>query len=282
MPRQYRVFIPSSGALMMAWPPTALAAAGRALALAAAIAVTLPVWNAARAERLVIDQTQHLIAITTRFRETNVDLFGAIQGTDGDVVVTVRGPEMEQLVRRKQRLAGLWLNGDKMIFRDVPAYYAVAASRPLHLIASREVLARSEIGVGSLRLEPVGDGAARPPDQVEAFRAALIRSMQRSRLYNTELAPVTFVDEKRFRATLQFPVSVSQGIYQVGVFLLQGGQVVDAQRNPMVISRVGLEADLYDFAASQPTLYAAIAAVIALVSGYLAGLAGLMFPNEAR
>lgn len=267
---------------MMAWPPTALAAAGRALALAAAIAVTLPVWNAARAERLVIDQTQHLIAITTRFRETNVDLFGAIQGTDGDVVVTVRGPEMEQLVRRKQRLAGLWLNGDKMIFRDVPAYYAVAASRPLHLIASREVLARSEIGVGSLRLEPVGDGAARPPDQVEAFRAALIRSMQRSRLYNTELAPVTFVDEKRFRATLQFPVSVSQGIYQVGVFLLQGGQVVDAQRNPMVISRVGLEADLYDFAASQPTLYAAIAAVIALVSGYLAGLAGLMFPNEAR
>src|SRR5260370_8304669 len=62
-----------------------------------------------RAEGLVADLTNHLIAITTGFTGASVVLFGATDGP-GDVVVAVRGPEREMTIRRKNRIAGIWVN----------------------------------------------------------------------------------------------------------------------------------------------------------------------------
>ncbi|HEV3177595.1 MAG TPA: TIGR02186 family protein, partial [Stellaceae bacterium] len=48
----------------------------------------------ARAQALVADLTNHLVAITTGFTGTSVVLFGATDG-NGDVIVVVRGPERD-------------------------------------------------------------------------------------------------------------------------------------------------------------------------------------------
>ncbi len=41
-----------------------------------------------------------------------------------------RGPQRAIVVRRKRRALGLWVNRDSVAFRNVPEYYAIAASRP--------------------------------------------------------------------------------------------------------------------------------------------------------
>src|SRR5271154_4365655 len=88
-------------------------------------------WTApAHAEGLVADLTSHLIAITTGFTGASVVLFGAIDGP-GDVIVAVRGPEREMTVRRKTRVAGIWVNTQQVTFANLPSFYAVAASRPM-------------------------------------------------------------------------------------------------------------------------------------------------------
>src|SRR5437660_3375508 len=68
-----------------------------------------------RGEGLVADLTSHLIAITTGFSGASVVLFGAIDGR-GDVVVVVRGPDREMTVRRKSRIAGIWVNTRAVTF----------------------------------------------------------------------------------------------------------------------------------------------------------------------
>src|ERR1700730_18154027 len=83
-----------------------------------------------RAEDLVADLTGHLIAITTGFTGASVVLFGATDGP-GDIVVSVRGPEREMTVRRKERIVGIWINTDDLTFAKVPSFYDIAASRPL-------------------------------------------------------------------------------------------------------------------------------------------------------
>ena len=82
-------------------------------------------------------------------------LFGTSDG-DGDIVVTVLGPREDQIVRRKGRIAGIWVNRESLEFAEVPGYYAVASSAPLDEIARPDVLARHELGVEHLRI-----GAAR-------------------------------------------------------------------------------------------------------------------------
>src|SRR5437588_10989216 len=91
--------------------------------------------SAARAEGLVADLTSHLIAITTGFTGASVVLFGATDGP-GDVIVAVRGPEREMTVRRKSRVAGIWVNTQQVTFANLPSFYAVAACLPMTDILS--------------------------------------------------------------------------------------------------------------------------------------------------
>lgn len=234
------------------------------------VGLAAPAPGPPHAQALVADLSQHLIAITTAFAGTEVLLFGATEGA-GDIVVTVRGPETEQVVRRKERLLGIWLNLDRVTFRNVPAYYAVAASRPPEAIARPDVLARHAIGVSRLNLRPM-DAAGRPEEEIEAFRAALIRNKQEQGLYTDEPAPVRFLGPRLFRTSLRFPANVPPGHYRVQTFLLRDGQVTGAQSSLLLISKVGLEAEIYDFARQQASLYGAVAVLISVVSGYLAGL----------
>jgi len=229
------------------------------------------VLHPARAdEALVADISRHLIAITTAFVGTTVVLFGTSDG-EGDIAVTIHGPRQDQVVRRKARVAGIWINRDQLTFKSVPSFYAVASSRPLVRIARPDVMARHELGLEHLRLDPVR-AEGMDIGGITAFRDALIRNKQRQGLYSREPGVVRFLGPRLFRTSIDFPANVPPGIYQVQVFQLKEGQVTDAQRSTLVISKVGFEADIFDFAHQRSALYGLVAIALALASGWLAGV----------
>ncbi|MGQ0677252.1 MAG: TIGR02186 family protein, partial [Rhodospirillales bacterium] len=228
-------------------------------ALAAAAALCAP---PARAEPVVADISNHLIAITTGFTGTDVLVFGATDG-EGDVVVIVRGPEREEIVRRKERIAGIWIHGESFRFRRVPSFYAVAASKPLGDVAPQSVLSRHQIGLDNLRLETERDDG---PSQRE-FAQALVQIKQGDGLFPTQIEKVQFLGNQLFRAKIAFPANVPVGTYTVEVFLLRNGEVAGAQTAPLVISKIGLGADIYLFAHREAPVYGAIAILMALMAG---------------
>ena len=82
-----------------------------------------------QAKDLVVDLSAPIVRITTGFSGTELLLFVAKRGA-GDVIVVVRGPLEDLVVRRKSRVAGIWVNRAAIAFTDVPSYYAVASTRP--------------------------------------------------------------------------------------------------------------------------------------------------------
>ena len=230
----------------------------------------LPAGAAPQAQSLVADLSHHLIAITTGFVGIQVVAFGVAE-SGRDVIVTVQGPREELVVRRKSRVAGVWINRDRLAFARVPAYYAVASTGPLEQIARPAVLAQLEIGTAYLDLEPI-DATGVDLSEIASFRDALIRGKQEQGLYSRRPVPINFIGEELFRTNLVFPANVPPGIYQVQVFELQDGFAGDAQRSTLVVSKVGFEADIYDFAQHRAALYGLAAIVIAIVAGWLAGV----------
>jgi uncharacterized protein (TIGR02186 family) len=226
--------------------------------------------NQARADTLVADLSQRLIAITTAFVGTDVVLFGT-SDPDHDIVVTVQGPRTSQIVRRKAQVAGIWLNRERLAFDQVPSYYAVASSGPLEKIALPDVRARLELGTDNLKLKPI-DAAGLDIGEIATFQDALVRNKQREGLYSVKPAPVNFIGPRLFRATLHFPANVPPGIYQVQVLELRDGEVTDAQRSALVISKIGVEADVFDFANQQSVLYGLMAVALSATLGWLAGV----------
>lgn len=223
-----------------------------------------------RAAPLVADLSKHLVAITTGFAGTDVLLFGAVDGP-GDVVVIIWGPPEELVIHRKSRIAGIWINTAQLTFDRVPSFYSVASSRPLDEIASEHVLARLEMGVERLDL-PLPHAKA-SANVARNWRDALIRNKQRLGHYAREVGQVIFLGENLFRTLVEFPANVPTGTYQIEVYLLRDGRVVSAQTTPLIVGKIGLEADVYDFAHNYSALYGLIAILVALVAGWLAHIA---------
>jgi uncharacterized protein (TIGR02186 family) len=219
-------------------------------------------------EALVADLTSHLIAISTGFTGASVVLFGATDGP-GDVAVVVRGPDRDVTVRRKSRIAGIWVNTQELSFSNVPSFYSVAVSRPLNEIVSPATAAFYRLGTSSLEMKAESRA---PPAVVDEFRDALLRLQQQARLFPTSVGKVNFIGERLFRTTIEFPSNVPTGTYFVEVLLVRDKDVVSGQTTPLVVSKVGIDADVFGFAGRQPGLYGAIAVVTAVVAGWLANL----------
>ncbi len=220
-------------------------------------------------EPLVADLSQHLVAITTGFSGADVLLFGAVEGA-GDVVVVVRGPNHSQVVRRKDRQAGIWVKVGRAVIDGAPSFYRVAASRPLADIASAEVLDRHQIGLDHLDLV-VHDADSRTTPA--GYRQALLRLETRDHLWGDGVQDINFLGHRLFRTEVHFPANVPTGTYLVEVYLLDHGHVVSAQTTPLVISKIGLGAEIFDFAHQSAALYGMIAILLAGVTGWLAAMA---------
>ena len=243
--------------------------AGPALACALAVLVGLAAARPASSQALVADLSSHLIAITTAFTGTDVVLFGAVDEV-ADVVVVVRGPTHDVVVRRKDDVAGMWINAESMVLLDVPSFYTVASNRPVDEIATIPVLERHGIGLENLRLEPANSEEATDP-RLPEFREALIRGKQREHLYSIEPAQVAFLGGRLFRTNVYFPANVPTGQYTISVFMIRDGGVVSAQTTPLQVSKIGLGAAIFAFAHRESAAYGGIAVLMAVTAGWLAG-----------
>lgn len=221
------------------------------------------------ADPLVADLSKHLVAITTGFAGTDVLLFGAVDGA-GEVVVVVRGPAKPEIIRRKARQAGIWINSGSAHVDSAPSFYRVASTRPLAEIAPATVLDRHQIGLEHLDLAiDSQDGEA----DIATYRDALMRLKQKKGLYGEKVERIGFMSHRLFRTEIHFPANVPVGTYLVEVYLIQDGDVISAQTTPLVISKIGIGADVFDFAHQQAAAYGLIAIILAAAAGWLAAVA---------
>ena len=217
---------------------------------------------------LVVDLSSNQIEIKTDFTGTSLLLFGAIE-RKGYVVVVVRGPRRQEIVRRKERVAGIWINRAAVTFDQVPGYNFVASSRPLSQIAPEETLRRLQIGSERLQLKPVGLVDERLTAE---FRTGLIDLKRREALYSAEPGKVLIRSAKLFRADLRFPSNVPTGSYNAEIFHFDSGKLVAVNRTKLSVQKAGVEAAIYNYAHDHSAMYGIVAILIALFAGWLGGV----------
>jgi uncharacterized protein (TIGR02186 family) len=155
-----------------------------------------------------------------------------------------------------------------MTFQQVPSFYAVAASAPLEEIASESLRRRHELGL-EFALTPLPTAKASRNVAIE-WEKALIRNLQRRDLFARELGKVSFLGNQLFRTRLFFPANVPTGSYRVDTFFIRDSRVISAQTTPLTVSKVGIEAELFDFAKERAPYYGLVAILVALVAGWIA------------
>jgi uncharacterized protein (TIGR02186 family) len=225
--------------------------------------------RAPAAHPLVVDLSSHVVAISAGFAGTNLLLFGVAE-TDGDIVVVVRGPNQSELVRRRTRLLGLWVNRYQAVIGDAPAYYQIASTRPLGQIASASLLERYRLGTQYLGLTVARDDKG---ENDATYRQALLRIKQRTGLYGEQAGTVNLLGGRLFRTDVTFPANVPTGVYRAEVYLIKDGEIVSVQTTPLIISKTGVSAEIFDFAKRHAALYGLAAVAMAMLGGWIAAIA---------
>lgn len=228
---------------------------------------------------LVTDLSNKRIEIRYSFDGADLILFGAVGSSavdptsdEFDVVIVVRGPESETIIRQKQKVGPIWINANSLSFPTAPGYYAVAASRPLSDIASDAAFASYGIGFDHLPLLARTDRGLAAPDP--DFRAALFRLQASQDLYRQERDQVTHVGEGLFKTDIRLPANVPVGEFIVETFIFRDGSIVARNRIPLAVDKEGFERAAYDFAHNYPFWYGLTAVLVALSAGWLAGVLG--------
>ena len=168
-------------------------------------------------QRLVADLSQNNVEITSSYHGTELLLFGAFEGTDGDdVVLLVSGPQIRLAQRRSNKVAGIWVNVETNIWENAPSFYHVFSTRPLTEIATPNTLRAARIGARSLPLKFTRQGGAQNAHGKGAIATTadaatiasaeliggLLRNMQDMSLWAEKTAAVTLQRNMLFRATL--------------------------------------------------------------------------------
>jgi uncharacterized protein (TIGR02186 family) len=225
-------------------------------------------------EELQAELSTREISIQSNFTGIEILVYGSIDFSQTkpsdkgvyDVIIVIRAPGRPLVVRQKQRVAGIWVNGLGEVFPYVPGFYAALSTRPFRAVTSDETLKRLRIGFGNL------DFGRTWGDDVEEtkFRSAVIRLRTKQNLFQEHDDGVAFVGRSLFRGTVAMPVNVPIGRYTADVYLFRDGELVSQNHSTLEVNKAGIERLIYRLAFIHPFLYGLVAVLVAV----LVGLAG--------
>lgn len=245
------------------------------LAFVACLLVDAVNVQPARAQSLTTDLSKREIPIDWNFTGTSILLFGAIEkqaAAQGklDVVIVVKGPDRIVHVRKKERVAGVWVNTNSKSYRQVPGFYSIVSNRPLTQVIQQKDRVLMGIGFHSVTLNLAQSHGKLEGGEPDPYSAAIVRLMQKDGLYNEVPNGVTLIGRSLFRADIKLPSNVPVGNFHTDVYLFHDGQLVSISSRPLRIQKQGLEQMVTGLAYDFPLLYGILAVLIAVFAGLAA------------
>ncbi|MCQ8871621.1 TIGR02186 family protein [Mesorhizobium sp. LMG17149] len=218
------------------------------------------------------------VSITAGFSGADLTIFGSLENPDPlvarqgryDVIVVLEGPPKPVVVRRKDRVLGVWVNLDSETFENVPVSYSVATTRPLQDITEPNSYKQLSLGASNLYMQPADAGDS--PATIEEFTAALRERKSATGLYSENVGGVQFLSQNLFRATVRLAPNVPVGTHKARAFLFKSGFFIKESSAQLEIRKSGFEQSIFRVAHNYSFLYGVFAISLAMLTGWLGRL----------
>ena len=215
------------------------------------------------------------VSITAGFSGADLTIFGSLENPDPlvarqgryDVIVVLEGPPKPVVVRRKDRVLGVWVNLDSETFENVPVSYSVATTRPLQDITEPNSYKQLSLGASNLYMQPADAGDS--PATIEEFTAALRERKAATGLYSENVGGVQFLSQNLFRATVRLAPNVPVGTHKARAFLFKSGLFIKESSAQLEIRKSGFEQSIFRVAHNYSFLYGIFAISLAMLTGWL-------------
>jgi uncharacterized protein (TIGR02186 family) len=239
--------------------------------VATSLAVLLSYCASAGAQQVIATVAPSKISIGANYSGGSIVVFGAIAkgqpGRSYDAVVTVTGPRQNLLVRRKERVLGIWVNRHSRSFSNVPSFLAVFANRSFDAIAKPDTVRQQRLGL------KYGIFIDKTADETDPFEQNLIHARIDEGLYIEQLKGVSFVSPSVFRTEIPMPKNALTGVYDVDLKIFANGALVAQTKAVFNVAKIGLAQFVVKSSVDHSLAYGLATMGMALLTGWIGSVA---------
>jgi len=227
----------------------------------------LPLWAAAPAG-LPLKLTPATIEMGVFYDGAPLRIEGTAE-PGSNVVVVVRGPDVEEVFNVKGRVGPIWVNSGKVHISGVPSLFLCFHPTPLAELLSPEALAQHQIGYEVIRKQML----IQPPEQDrDVVRASFVTLKTQENVYrnirNGVLMGKPTEAGVSYRVEFHWPRKAPPAAYEVRAYECRNGAVVRQTTASLKVVETGFPAWMAWFARQHASLYGGLAVLVALLTGF--------------
>ena len=222
--------------------------------------------NTALAEAY-FDISENNIKIETNFIGKEVIIFG-ILNDDQETIMTIKGPEKNAVIQKKERILGFWFNTKKIIYNEIPSIFFIASSKNIKDILPTSSIIKNELSFNYLLENKTSQRNFISDVSLEAWKNNFVRIKKSKNLFKEY--SIEKIDNKLFQTRVFFPAKSIPGEYKVNVYQIKNNLILNNKEKIITLKKSGVGNHIYNFAHNNAAAYGLFAIIFAILSGFLA------------
>jgi uncharacterized protein (TIGR02186 family) len=213
------------------------------------------------------DISENNIKIETNFIGKEVIIFG-ILNDDQETIMTIKGPEKNALIQKKERILGFWFNTKKITYNQIPSIFFIASSNEIEDILPTSTLIKEELSFDYLLENKTSQRNFISDISLDTWKSNFVRIKKNKNLFKEY--EIENIDNKLFQTRIFFPAKSIPGEYKVNVYQIKDNLILNNKEKVITLKKSGIGNQIYNFAHKNAAAYGLFAIIFAVLSGFLA------------
>ena len=196
-----------------------------------------------------------------------VIIFG-ILNDDQETILTIKGPEKNAIIQKKERILGFWFNTKQITYTQIPSIFFIASSNEIKDILPTSTIIKEELSFNYLLENKTSQRNFISDISLDTWKDNFVRIKKNKKLfkeYNIEK-----IDNKLFQTRIFFPSKSIPGEYKVNVYQIKNNLILNNKEKIITLKKSGIGNQIYNFAHINAAAYGLFALIFAILSGFLA------------
>ena len=213
------------------------------------------------------DISENNIKIETNFIGKEVIIFG-ILNDDQETIMTIKGPEKNALIQKKERILGFWFNTKKITYNQIPSIFFIASSNEIEDILPTSTIIKEELSFDYLLENKTSQRNFISDISLDTWKSNFVRIKKNKNLFKEY--EIENIDNKLFQTRIFFPAKSIPGEYKVNVYQIKDNLIINNKEKVITLKKSGIGDQIYNFAHKNAAAYGLFAIIFAVLSGFLA------------
>jgi uncharacterized protein (TIGR02186 family) len=219
------------------------------------------------ATEIYFDVSQEEIQIETDFKGKEIIIFGTLKN-DEDTIISIKGPNKDSKMMKKERILGFWFNTKKVIYKGIPSVFFLSSSNPVREILNQNTIIKEKLYFDEILINASTQRDFLNQNKLLTWNKNLIRIKKNENLFKEY--ELKNIDNKLFQTRVFFPSNAIPGNYKVTIFQIKNKIIVSKKNKLIKIKKSGIGEKIYEFAYNEPASYGLLSILFAISCGLTA------------